>query len=485
MSVVATVFKKELLDVLRDRRTLIFMLVIPTLSIPVMMWVLTSVMVHFTEKLAREQVNVLVLDPQAAPELVKGLADRSTIVGRAQRVAGVLSEYGIGEKELGMVRGDSQAFIRLLEKKGIDTDELAAGLRGASGSEEFDFSPAGIIGSAYPPNFRIITSLPAGMPDVSGPADRQAALLLAVRRDEIAAAVEFERDAPKRLAEDDSTIVKVYYLETSDRSARAFRSLRTILRSLGKDITAERIRAHELSRGFATPIRVRSRHLPGPSLMAKILSQILPYMILLFSMLGALYPAIDLGAGEKERGTLETLLVAPVSRLSIVLGKFAVILLAALVSALLATVSLAISLRIGVFATLSVIGGGSFTFSPVEALVALLMVVPVGCIFAALLLAISIFAKSFKEAQSYASPLQMFIVMPAFASFIPGVDLDWLTASIPIVNVSLALKEIFTGNLDQHLAHVGLIFLSTTFYAGLLLWFATWWFRREQVLFRS
>jgi len=81
--------------------------------------------------------------------------------------------------------------------------------------------------------------------------------------------------------------------------------------------------------------------------------------------------------------------------------------------------------------------------------------------------------------------LQMFIVMPAFASFIPGVDLDWLTASIPIVNVSLALKEIFTGNLDQHLAHVGLIFLSTTFYAGLLLWFATWWFRREQVLFRS
>jgi sodium transport system permease protein len=484
MSVVVTVFKKELLDVLRDRRTLIFMLVIPTLSIPLLMWVLTSVMVHFTEKLAREQVNVLVLNPQAAPQLVKGLADRSTIVGRAQRVARVLKNYGIDEKTLGMVKGDSQAFLRLLKRKGVDPDELANELRGAAGDEEFDFSPAGIIGSAYPPNFKIMTSWPASIP-APKPGAREAALLQAVRRDKIAAAVEFESDAPRRLAAGDSTVVKIYYLETSDRSARAFRGLRAILKSLSADITVDRIRARELPKGFATPIKVRSSRLPGPSMMVKILSQILPYMILLFSMLGALYPAIDLGAGEKERGTLETLLVAPVSRLSIVLGKFAVILVAALVSALLATASLAISLRLGVFATLSEIGGGSFTFNAAEALVALLMVVPVGCIFAALLLAISIFAKSFKEAQSYASPLQMFIVMPAFASFIPGVDLDWLTASIPIVNVSLALKEIFTGNLDQHWAHVGLIFLSTTIFAGLLLWFAAWWFRREQVLFRS
>ena len=131
------------------------------------------------------------------------------------------------------------------------------------------------------------------------------------------------------------------------------------------------------------------------------------------------------------------------------------------------------------------VSGGSFSFSVTEALAALLMIIPISCIFAALLLALSIFAKSFKEGQSYASPLQMVIIMPAFISFVPGVKLDWIMASIPVVNVSLALKEIFTGNLDQHWAHVGVIFLSTSIFAGLLLWFATWWFQREQVLFRS
>jgi sodium transport system permease protein len=113
------------------------------------------------------------------------------------------------------------------------------------------------------------------------------------------------------------------------------------------------------------------------------------------------------------------------------------------------------------------------------------MVLPIGCIFAALLLALSIFAKSFKEGQSYASPLQMVIILPALVSLIPGIKLDWATSSIPVVNVSLALKEIFTGNLDQHWAHVGVIFLSTSVFAGLLLWLAAWWFQREQVLFRS
>ena len=208
-------------------------------------------------------------------------------------------------------------------------------------------------------------------------------------------------------------------------------------------------------------------------------------MILIFAFLGALYPAVDLGAGEKERGTLETLLVAPVSRLALVLGKFLVVLLAALVSAVLATASLGLSLQVGFLAELSLLSGGSFSFSALDALTAIAMILPVGCIFSALLLALSIFAKSFKEGQSYAGPLQIVVILPAFVSFLPGVELDWVMASIPVVNVSLALKEIFTGNLDQHWGHVGLIFLSTTLCAGLMLWAAAWWFRREQVLFRS
>jgi ABC-type Na+ efflux pump permease subunit len=480
-----TVFKKELIDVMRDRRTLIFMLIIPTLSIPLLMWITTELMVHFSEKLAKEQSDVLVINPQVAPELVTGLKERSNIIGRTQRIAKLLQEKGITEQELSMLKGEPQGFLNLLKERGVDPNELAAQLRVVSQDEEFEFSPSSIMAAAFPPNFNIVTELPGHFGNFRDPADKEQVLLQAVRLEEIAAAIEFDKDTQARLAAEDDTLVRVFYLQTSDRSATALGGLKTIFSSLGKDIAAQRIRHNNLPAGFAKPIKVRSERLPGPSLIVKILSQILPYLILIFAMLGALYPAIDLGAGEKERGTLETLLVAPVGRLSIVLGKFGVILVAALVSAVLATVSLAISLQVGVFSTFSMFSEGSFSFSLTEALAAILMVVPVACIFASLLLAISIFAKSFKEAQSYASPLQMVIVMPAFVSFIPGVKLDWLTSSLPVVNISLALKEIFTGNLDQHWAHVGVIFLSTSVYAGLLLWFATWWFQREQVLFRS
>jgi sodium transport system permease protein len=475
-----TVFRKELTDVLRDRRTLIFMLVIPTVAIPVLMWLTTELMTHFIEKLAREQVNILVLNPEAAPELVEEVKQRANPMGRALKVAELLKQKGLSENELAMTNNEPQAFLRLLEEKGIDPQELAAELRGAVEDSDFELEPGAIIQNAFPPNFRLITELDPPSEDFS-----EQVLLQAVRTDKIAAAIEFSKDARDKLASGDSTEVRVYYLDASDRSSTALSGLRRIFNSAGKEIVAKRLLEKELPPGFASPVKIRPKRLPGPGILVKILSQILPYMILIFAFLGAMYPAIDLGAGEKERGTLETLLVAPVSRLSIVLGKFGVILVAALVSAVLATISLSVSLQLGIFSTLSMVSGGSFSFSITEALAALLMIVPISCIFAALLLALSIFAKSFKEGQSYASPLQMVIIMPAFISFVPGVKLDWIMASIPVVNVSLALKEIFTGNLDQHWAHVGVIFLSTSIFAGLLLWFATWWFQREQVLFRS
>jgi sodium transport system permease protein len=483
LAVSSTVFCKELVDVLRDRRTLIFMLVIPTVAIPVLMWVTSELMTHFMEKLAREQVDVLVLNPEAAPELVEEVKKRANPLGRARRVAELLKAKGVGESELAMTKGEPRAFLRLLEKKGIDPEELATELRVAVEDSDFKLEPGAIIQNAFPPNFRLVTELDPR--DYDHPAEREQVLLEAVRTDEIAAAIEFADDALEKLASGDSTEIRVYYLDASDRSSTALSGLRRIFKSLGKQMVAERLLSKELPAGFANPVKVRPERLPGPGMLVKFLSQILPYMILIFAFMGAMYPAIDLGAGEKERGTLETLLVAPVSRLSIVLGKFGVILVAALVSAVLATISLSVSLYLGIFSTISLVSGGSFSFSIQEALVALLMIVPISGIFAALLLALSIFAKSFKEGQSYASPLQMVIIMPAFVSFVPGVKLDWLMASIPVVNVSLALKEIFTGNLDQHWAHVGVIFLSTSIFAGLLLWFATWWFQREQVLFRS
>ena len=486
MSAIWIVFRKELLDVLRDRRTLIFMLVIPTLAIPGLMWITGEAMTYFMEKLAREQVDVLVINAEADPALVEEIEVRSDPSGTAGRLARLLADRGLGEKDLALVKDEGpEAFLRLLEKKGLDRERLIEEVMGVVDQDAFDPTPGNIVAQAFPPNFELITALPDGQALPAGADARAQVLEHAVRTRQIAAAVELPTDVRATLDAEQTGVLTVHFLETSDRSNMALKGLRGILRAMGKRIAAERIRARELPAGFAEPIKVKAERLPGPGILVKLMSQFLPYMILIFAFLGALYPAIDLGAGEKERGTLETLLVAPVSRLSLVLGKFGVVLVAALVSALLATFSLALSLQIGFMSNLSVLSGESFSFTVVEALSALLMIVPVACIFSALLLALSIFAKSFKEGQSYAGPLQMVIILPALVSILPGVKLDWLTSSIPVVNVSLALKEIFTGNLDQHWGHVGLIFLSTCAWAGLLLWFAAWWFRREQVLFRS
>lgn len=489
MSAVFTVFRKEILDVSRDRRTLVFMLVIPTLAIPAVMWLTTHLMTHFVSKLVKERTNILIINPEAAPELVEEIARRSNPKGRARRVVELLAAKGIKERDLASVKGDSKAFLELLKKKKVDPRELMQQVLNLAGEDELgadpDPDPKAVIGLAFPPNLRILTKLDPRFGDPKDPAQREKALLEAIRRDEIAAAVEFEPDTLGRLARGGATRVKVYYLAASDRSEMALNSLRNVFAGMGRHLVARRLKEKGLSPGFASPFRVRPEKLPGPSALVKILGRILPYMILIFALMGATYPAIDLGAGEKERGTLETLLVAPVSRLSIVLGKFFVVLVAAVTSAVLATFSLAVSMQMGIFADLFKGSGQGLRFNLVEAGAALIMIIPVSCIFAALLMAISIFAKSYKEGQSYAAPLQFAIILPAFVSFIPGVKLNWVTASIPVVNISLALKEVFMGNLDQHWAHVALIFASTSVIAGAFLWFATWWFCKEEVLFRS
>ena len=487
MRPVPTVFRKELLDVLRDRRTLVFMLVLPTLAIPAVMWVTTELMTHFIQKLAKERVKVLVINPASAPKLKKELEERADPAGRAMQLVEVLRRYGLTEKELARTKGEPRQFAKLLREKGISREQLLEEVRAVVGEDEFDPEPRSILAQAYPPNFHILTPEDLGVsPEVlRDPKKKIDYLVNAIRTGKIVAAVQFQEGIVSQLQRGSTGKVRVYYLQSVDRSEAARHGLSKVFRGMSRRVVAERIREKKLPAGFARPFKLRSQKLPGPGPLVKLLSQMLPYMILIFAFLGATYPAIDLGAGEKERGTLETLLVAPVARLSLVLGKFLVVMCAALTSALLATVSLSVSLHVGVFSELAQMGGASFSLGAVEVLAVLLMILPVAGIFSALLMAISIFAKSFKEGQSYTAPLQFLIILPAFISFVPGVKLDWVMASIPVVNVSLALREIFTGNLDQHWAHVGVIFLSTTVVAGLLLLFATRWFQREEVLFRT
>jgi sodium transport system permease protein len=209
----------------------------------------------------------------------------------------------------------------------------------------------------------------------------------------------------------------------------------------------------------------------------------LPYILLMVCVMSAMYPAIDTGAGEKERGTLETLLLAPLPRSAIVLAKFLMLFTIGLTSALLMVASMGALFFFFGSAIQGDVAQMARSIGALDLAMMALMLVPSAAIFAAILLAISVYAKTYKEAAGLISPLILLTVLPTIIALLPGVELNWMWAMVPLTNVSLAMKELVKGTMDYRM--FSLIFLSTTITAGALLALCRWWFNREQVLFRN
>jgi sodium transport system permease protein len=200
-----------------------------------------------------------------------------------------------------------------------------------------------------------------------------------------------------------------------------------------------------------------------------------------------MYPGIDLTAGEKERGTMETILSSPISRMHLVLGKFLLVLTASLVTAALSVTSMGISFAVlGHLHAFDQAGNDAAQLQMHIGLATVLsvfvMVLPLAVLFSALIMTIALFAKSYKEAQSYITPIMMLVIIPAVAAMLP-VDLNAKLALVPILNASLLCKELVTGT--YHWNYIAIIFFSTCVYAAAALFLAVRMFQREEVLFRS
>lgn len=209
----------------------------------------------------------------------------------------------------------------------------------------------------------------------------------------------------------------------------------------------------------------------------------LPYILFLLCLQGAMYPATDMGAGEKERGTLETLLISPTERHKLVLGKFLTIAFAGVTCALMTILSMAVwGVVLSQGMAIKVVGEFMSAISVLDFVLMFLMLAPIAAIFAALLLSLSIYARSFKEAQSYMGSLIMVAILPIVMAMMPGVDLKGGWAWVPITNVALAIKELIKGTMDY--VSLFAIFGSTVMIAGALIAFCVYWFNQEKVLFR-
>lgn len=405
-----TVYSKELRDMLRDRRTLISMIVIPTIAMPGLFAIVVAISFKVQREVAATPPSVMVLGGEDSPDTRAALQSH--------------------------------------------------------------------------PKFKLV------------PENADWRQMISDKK--LRAAVELPRGLDASLARGESAAIKVYNYEGELRSDRAVRELRNFFAARSEKIVTARLAERGMAPAMIKPLDVKAENVAPPEKVGgNLIGGIIPYFFLILAFTGAMYPAMDLTAGEKERGTMETLLCSPVGRVEIVLGKFLMILTASLATVACSLVSMSATFLIGGSIIAQRIGGGNAaatakasekissmtTLDPVGLLAVVGMVLPMMVLFAAALFTISLFAKSFKEAQSYVSPLIVVILMPAMIGMLPGVELNWALALVPILNVSLASKELVSG--IWHWDLLGLIFASTCLYAAGALSLAVRMFNREDVIFRS
>jgi sodium transport system permease protein len=184
-------------------------------------------------------------------------------------------------------------------------------------------------------------------------------------------------------------------------------------------------------------------------MIGKMAGGFLPYIFIAFGFIGCMYPAIDLFTGEKERGTIETLLTTPVARWKILMGKMLVVVSSGMLAASCSLIGLFISIEyldLGAEKEIMEVIHGMLNLPFILSLLALLF--PMVIFFAGVMIPIAIYAKSFKEAQSIITPLNIVMVLPAMIGFFPGIELNLNTAFIPVINVVLATKELIAGTLS-------------------------------------
>ncbi len=391
LNTIPILYKKEMLDMVRDRRTLISMILAPLIAMP-LLFQFIGVFMKFAEKRAGvEAVDIAVTNPGNLPGLL------NTLVGAKFKIVN---------------KADA--------KSAVAKKEVAAGVEAIA-------KPDGRAEVA------IYTDL-----------TRQASEMAAARI----------RTALDKFKED-SVLIKLHEMGVAERIYSPF--------------TVKRVNLAQ-----------------GQKMAGFIWGSMLGYVVVLLMFSGGMYPAIDVTAGEKERRTLEVLLSAPAGRNEIVLAKLLATTSAVFITAVLALASMGLSLRYmdfgkGSSGALAAMGPMPLDFATLALVAAALA--PTAIMAASLMIAIALFAKSFKEAQSYLTPLVMTAIFPLIAGMLPGLQLTPALALIPLFNVCQLIKEIFQGEYNQ--VAFAVTMTSNALYAVLAFFAAVQIFKNERVLFRT
>lgn len=469
------VYKKELVETLRDRRTLMAMVLVPIVLYPVLMIIIVQALKVETDRRQAERYSICV-PTEAHREWLEIVLRRED----AQRAS-----WEETKKNGNLDAGESDAM-----------DELRARLH----AWQVDVVVLGTGQSLW---------------DAVANQNYHAGLILEPPPD------------PAHLSNGINRIAQIIHSDTDPRSEFVYNQLENILANEAERIVRERVAS--LPGGAATLTPLLSSRLSTSSpqqQFAKILAMVIPFLLVIMTVTGALYPAIDLTAGERERGTLETLAVSPVPVGQIVAGKFGVIVTIAMFSTALNLGSMTAMFHFGKLGELatSLRHPGSAVeeleaqkaieqtsagqaegvlsqrfyleqrrkleqdaaqqkgFITTAAPIVLLAMLPFAVLASGIMLATCSFARTFKEAQNYMMPVIMAFLIPAMVvSYMPTTRLEGLVLVIPVANIVVLIRELFLGNYQP--AAMAICLLSTALYAAAAVAAAAKLYGHEAVLF--
>ena len=300
-------------------------------------------------------------------------------------------------------------------------------------------------------------------------------------------------DLRQRLATIESEQLPINYNSTDERSQITYLRLKEVLSRWKEAVVTSRRVRDKLPPSYTNPFQIKAEDAASESEQGvNVWAKLFPFLLVMMSLTGAFYPAIDLCAGEKERGTMETLLISPASRAEIVLGKFFTVVLASMMSALLNIISMGLT---GVQLARQV--GMMKSADPEELSAALappsltaafwmiLLLIPLAVFFSAVCLALAVLARSMKEGQYYMTPLYLICLPLIFLTLAPGIELNLFYSLVPVTGVSLLLRALILGDYDVAWRFFLPVLVPTVVYGAVALRWAIDQFQREDVLFRE
>lgn len=398
-----TLIKKEIMDILRDRKTLIIMVVVPLLLYPTLIIGMTLGMSMFMQA-QEEKVHTVGYEGSAA---------ETEVVAALQKL------YEENKEDL----------VCELEFKQMEAGTIA---------EEDENS---------------------------------ADVWLTVREDETG-----------------NLVAEIAYTSTEQDSDYAESALSELLDIYKEDLLAEKLAKEGLTEKFLHPVIIESVDSATQSeSFGMSIGGSIGMMLIVTILMAAFYPAVDVTTGEKERGTLETLLTLPVSNFQMIMSKYIAVALFASVTAVLSLVALGGSVLFLMFGISTEMLGEFSTMDPgfLLALVPVLLVamITTALLITAVCMCFCVFAKSMKEANNYSTPVMLVIMFASMVAMIPTVELDYRTALIPFVNVSLLIKQIIAQQFSMSLA--GITIVINLAYSILIIWILAKMYDSEDILFHD